>query len=599
MKSLLHRTKTLPVGTALSVARQVAEGLAEAHKLGVTHRDLKPGNIMIDKDGNAKIMDFGIARSLLRAGTTAEGVIIGTPEYMSPEQVEGKPADPRADIYALGVILFEMVTGRPPFEGETALAVAHKHRYEPATDPKKLNSQIPAALSRLVLRCLEKEREKRYQSAEDLLVDLGEIEETLPAAERIAPRRKTITRREVTVKFQPVKLIIPTASILGLAVAAALFFLLRPKKDLFSPTVNMPSLAVLPFENLTGSAELDHWKEMLPELLVSDLLQSKYLNVMTRDSVYDVLKSLDLNEAKKFSRKDLERFAKEARVGHVATGSYLKAGDQFIINLNVQDLQTRKAIKPLRIECRNEGEIIAKTNEMTVQIKNDLELSQDEINQDYDEEVSWVTTSNPEALRCYIEARKYSQTDQRKSIEWANKAVALDPEFAMAYRLITAMSGNLGYYKEAREALAKASEFKDRLSLRERLLIEAFEARDRKTKIDKYQQVLKLYPLDSTANINLANIYSGMQDYEKALECNETLIRNGVYSVFPYGNSIWLCYLPMGMYDRALELVERAPESIRKEIIDEVPRIYLNKGDYRRALEEEKSSLKPGPLIIG
>jgi len=111
---------------------------------------------------------------------------------------------------------------------------------------------------------------------------------------------------------------------------------------------------------------------------------------MTRDSAYDVLKSLDLDEAKKFSRKDLERFAKEARVGHIATGSHLKAGDQFIINLTVQNLKAGKAIKPVRIECKNEGEIIAKANDMTVQIKNDPELSQDEISTDFDEDVSWI-----------------------------------------------------------------------------------------------------------------------------------------------------------------------------------------------------------------
>ena len=142
LKSLIHRTKALTVGASLAIARQVAEGLAEAHKLGIVHRDLKPGNIMIDKEGQAKIMDFGISRSLAGGGTTAEGAIIGTPEYMSPEQVEGKEADQRSDIYALGIILFEMVTGRLPFEGETPFSIANKQKTEPPPDPRKLNPQI-------------------------------------------------------------------------------------------------------------------------------------------------------------------------------------------------------------------------------------------------------------------------------------------------------------------------------------------------------------------------------------------------------------------------------------------------------------------------
>jgi serine/threonine-protein kinase len=126
LKSFIHRSKQLSTGTAIAIATQVCEGLEEAHRLGVVHRDLKPGNILIDKDGNARIMDFGIARSLRTKGLTGAGVIIGTPEYMSPEQVEGKEVDQRSDIYSLGIILYEMATGRVPFEGDTALSIAMK-----------------------------------------------------------------------------------------------------------------------------------------------------------------------------------------------------------------------------------------------------------------------------------------------------------------------------------------------------------------------------------------------------------------------------------------------------------------------------------------
>jgi len=143
LKSMIRMTGMLGIGTVLSVGKQICDGLTEAHNLEVVHRDLKPTNIMIDKDGNAKIMDFGIARSIREKGITGPSVLIGTPEYMSPEQAEAKEVDYRSDIYSLGIILYEMATGRLPFEGETALAIAMKQKGEAPKNPKGLNPHIP------------------------------------------------------------------------------------------------------------------------------------------------------------------------------------------------------------------------------------------------------------------------------------------------------------------------------------------------------------------------------------------------------------------------------------------------------------------------
>lgn len=177
LKRFIRRAGHLNEHKARIIARQVAEGLAEAHHFGIIHRDLKPHNIMIDQEGNAKIMDFGLARSVRQPGITQKGMILGTPEYMPPEQTEGIEADRRSDIYSLGVIMFEMVTGCVPFQGDTPLSVAVKHKLEAPPDPREINPGLSEEMCRIILRCLEKNPEARYQTAEELIVDLKALAE--------------------------------------------------------------------------------------------------------------------------------------------------------------------------------------------------------------------------------------------------------------------------------------------------------------------------------------------------------------------------------------------------------------------------------------
>jgi serine/threonine protein kinase/tetratricopeptide (TPR) repeat protein len=595
LKSVIHRMKVLSVETAVSIARQVAEGLGEAHKLGITHRDLKPGNVMIDKDGNAKIIDFGIAKSLAGAGTTAEGAVIGTPEYMSPEQVEGKPADVRADIYALGVILFEMVTGRPPFEGETAFSIANKHKSEPPPDPRTLNPQIPVDLSRLILRCMEKPFERRYQTAGELLSDLEAVEAALPTTERSIGRTPSRTRpkasRDITVKFTMKRWLAPATAFVVLAGAFLLWrFLLHPKPAP-GPTVSgMPTLAVLDFENISKEESLDFWRSGLPELMITGLSQSQSINVLSGDRVFGILKNLGLADVKRYTREDLIKIAREGGISHVVTGSYIKAGGKLILTLTVQDPRTGQRSGRREVQCQNEEEIPSKVNELTLRVKQDLNLGREQMAMDTDiyKKIEDATTNSPEALKFYLEGRRYhGNGEYRKSIECMENAIAKDPNFAMAYRAIAPSYLNLGYANEGRMALDKALELSDRVSLREKLLIQGYALRDFKQKIEAYQKVLELYPFDAVANNQLGMIYRNIQqEYDKALERFEANTR--YHNVAPtILEELMLGYMANSLYDKAQDACEKYYDSLSTSgewMI--IPSIYLQQGYYERALSE-------------
>ena len=387
LKRLTRKVEQFSAGKTISIAKQICEGLAEAHRLGIIHRDLKPQNIMVDEEGNARIMDFGIARSVTGKGVTGAGVMVGTPEYMSPEQAEVKEVDQRSDIYSLGVILYEMVTGRVPFEGETPLGIAMKHKNELPKDPREFNAQIPEDLERVILACMEKDKDKRYQSAGEVRSELERIEAGMPTTERTALKKRPSTSREITVTLNLRKWFIPAIVVLAIVIAAVVILKLLPQKEALPVPSDKPSVAVMYFKNNTGEENLDHWRSALSDLLIADLAQSRYLHVLSGDSLYNILRQLNLLEAKSYSREELERVASRGGVNHLIQGDLTRAGDNFRINMVLQKADTGEILSTESVDGKGEASILSMVDELTRRIKTNFMLSAEEIASDIDREV--------------------------------------------------------------------------------------------------------------------------------------------------------------------------------------------------------------------
>jgi serine/threonine protein kinase/tetratricopeptide (TPR) repeat protein len=603
LKRLIRKMGPFSAGQAIPIAKQICEGLSEAHRLGVVHRDLKPQNVMVDEGGDARIMDFGIARSLESKGMTGAGVMIGTPEYMSPEQVEGKEAGQSSDIYSLGVILYEMVTGRVPFEGDTPFTIGVKHKSEMPKEPKDLNAQIPEDLSGVIMRCLEKEKEKRYQSAGEVRSELENIQKGIPTTERVVPERKPFTSREITVQFSVRKLFVPALIFIAVVVIGIILWQVIPRDKAvpFSPS-DKPSLAVVYFMNETGDEALDHWRVALPRWLITDLSQSRYINVLPADRLFSVLRKLNLLEAKSYASEDLKSVVKEGRVNHIFQASFSKAGDIFRIDYSLQRADTLEIIASDYVTGKSEESFPSLVDDITRKIKANLELSEEQVTSDIDTEVSTITTNSPEAFKYYTVGRKFHiQGENRKGIKLMEQAVAIDPGFAMAYRSMAIAYGNLGYRTKAKELFQKALNLADRLSERERYRIQAdFYGREEITydkAFEAYEKLLEIYPDERGARHNLAVLYARIEENQKAIEHYEILIKKYKTDfIYTYTN-LAARYEALGLYDKAKEVHEEYLNNFQDTagIHGSLAFHYRYQGKYDLALEESDKAFALDP----
>jgi serine/threonine protein kinase/cytochrome c-type biogenesis protein CcmH/NrfG len=519
LKSSIRRFGPLPIGKTIFLAGQVCEGLAEAHRLGVVHRDLKPGNIMIDEEGNARIMDFGIARSLKERGITGEGMIIGTPEYMSPEQVEGKEIDQRSDIYSLGVILYEMVTGRVPFSGDTPLSVAVKQKTEAPQDPSRLNALVPESLGRVILKCLEKAKEKRYQSAEELHSELTRIGEEIPTAERAAPKRKRPESREICIEERKIKwkkIVISGGAVVLLAlIVYAGLNLFTTRKEVID------SIAVLPFENVNADPNTDYLCDGITETIINKLSQLSNLEkVIARNSVFTY----------KGKTVDPKKVGQELGVKAVLLTRMVRLGDRLTISPTLVRTKDNSQLWGDRYDQKF-ADILSIEENIATSIVQALRLKLTKQDQ---QRISERPIDNAAAYECYLKANseiwRFKEDALDRAVQDLQNGLDIIGDNPLLY---SAMAGayfqyvNIGVKQE--DYIAKAEDYA--------------------------KKALAMDPNFSKANVVLGFIYElknqqeGIRYFKKALAVNP----NELYAL----RRLALIYQDVGKSSAALPLIER------------------------------------------
>ena len=395
LRDFIQASGSLSIETIVNISRQVCEALVAAHKKGILHQDLKPSNIMLDNSGQAYIMDFGLARSLFTEDASIKGTITGTPQYMSPEQVEGKKLDKRSDVYALGVIMYEMVTGKLLFDADTREEILQKQVTETPKPPSKINPNVPPLLQHIILKSLEKDREKRYQSAAEITTDLDKL--------KLQPARLSLAGWLKRYWY------VPLTAIFALFIIASINLWKKTPPSPFLEGKRI-SLAIMYFMNNTGDRNLDYMGKTFCELLIADLLQSKHIRVITGDKLFDILQKLDLLEVSTYSSEDLKQVASLLGVDFILQGHITKGGDLFRINASIHDANTMEPIGADSVQGEKEESVFSMVDGLTRKIKENFNLSPDAIAQDIDKDVTVITTDSPEAMKFYIEGKMLYRT---------------------------------------------------------------------------------------------------------------------------------------------------------------------------------------------
>jgi tetratricopeptide (TPR) repeat protein/predicted Ser/Thr protein kinase len=511
---------------AVQIISQVCRALESAHAAGVVHRDLKPQNIMLDSSNRVYVMDFGIAHSLETPGMTQTGALMGTPEYMSPEQARGMKVDARSDLFALGIIFYELLTGISPFKAETAMATLLKRIQERPLPPFEVDPAIPKAVSDVVMKCLQVDRDQRYSNAREILEDLG-LE--MPTSVRTTPATVSVPVSAPPAQVSPF-LKYRTWIIGGVAVVllASLTLALRSKIFPVKPlaAVEQASLAILPFRNASGDASLDWLGPSLADMLSTDVGQSAGLRTISPDRLHQVLSDLKITPDAAIDTTAISRVAEFSNANTVVWGQFARFGTQIRIDATLSDLKHDRRSQ-LKIEANSENEIPHTVDGLAELIRKNLSVSSDVVKALNATSFRPSTSSVP-ALREYNQGielqREGKSLEAQKQFELATKD---DPGFALAFSKLAQTLASLGYDSDAEQAAQRAVESSQNLPDAEKYLIAAMRAqidRNLPDAIKAYSKIAEASPDNTDVKAALADLYEQSGDFAKAAEYNQKVL---------------------------------------------------------------------------
>ena len=584
------KSGTISPDDTIKISTQMAEGLKAAHNEGITHRDIKSSNIMITNDGNVKIMDFGLAKLKGGSELTKIGTTIGTVSYMSPEQARGEEVDNRSDIWSFGVVLYEMLTGKQPFKGEYDHAIIYSIINESPMLTSESDSGEESRLQKIIKKCLQKNRDDRYQNFGEVISDLRSAKQEDAAKESIP----VITKQAVSekpIKRSLKKFIIP-ATLFAAIIAIAIIYLFNSNEEK-PETIGRIPVAVADFVNLTGEKELD----ALSGMLITSLEQSRKLAVMSRSRMFDVLTQLNKSNASAIDETLGREICRQANIHALILPTIRKFGNVYSVDLKVLNPQEGEYLFTLNERDKGQEEIPPLIDRLSEKTRMELEENEAEI-KTANQKVGEITTPNLDAYQHYFKGEEYLNKIQLDSAkEEFSKAIELDSTFGLAYyRLAYAMGWNSEQLSD--KPLQKALQYIDRIPEKERYLVRAEQLRQEQgfaAGIPILKEMEKFYPHDKEMLFNIGDWAFHSEDYKTAKEYFDKLLAIAPHhqrTLYHYSSTLTKYYSDPDYFSGSLNLALQKAKDELKNNADSVninlalAMIYLKMEKYEKAEEQ-------------